>query len=148
MAKTTKIKEETKVIKKTKVPETIWCSGRRKTSVARIKLAKGKGTFTINDKKPEEYFPTELEQQKLFYPFQSVGRNQLGFDVTIKVTGGGKNAQLEACAHGLARALEKLDPSLRPTLKKKGLLTRDPRMRERKKYGLRRARKAPQYSKR
>lgn len=141
-------KKEIKSTKQTGEPEVIWCSGRRKTSVARIRMAKGKGLFTVNDKTPEKYFPLELEQQKLFSPFQAVGRNRMGFDISIKVAGGGKNGQLEASVHGLARALEKFDKGLRPILKKKGLLTRDPRMRERKKYGLRRARKAPQYSKR
>ena len=148
MPEKTKIKEKSEKPKKTAEPGTIWCSGRRKTAVARIKLAKGKGVFTVNDKAPEQYFASELEQEKLFVPFQAVGRNKLGFDVSIKVAGGGKNGQLEACMHGLARALEKFDSILRPTLKKKGLLTRDPRMKERKKYGLRRARKKKQYSKR
>ncbi|MBM4401891.1 MAG: 30S ribosomal protein S9 [Candidatus Cloacimonetes bacterium] len=149
MAEKTITKEKPKKSKKVvKTTEAVWISGRRKTAVARIKLAKGKGTFTVNDQAPEDYFPTKLEQEKLFTPFQAVGRNKLGFDVSIKVSGGGKNGQLEACVHGLSRALEKFDPVLRPTLKKKRLLTRDPRMRERKKYGLKRARKAPQYSKR
>lgn len=148
MPQETEKTKKNKQSKKTEKPEAIWCSGRRKTAVARIKLTKGKGEFSVNDQTPEEYFPTVLEQEKLFAPFQAVGRNKLGFDVSIKVNGGGKNGQLEACVHGLARALEKLDSALRPTLKKKGLLTRDPRMRERKKYGLKRARKAPQYSKR
>lgn len=133
---------------KNKKTETIWISGRRKTSVARMKLQKGKGLFVINEQKPKEYFPGVLSEQKLYFPFQAVGRNPQGFDITIKVQGGGKNGQLEACVHGLARALEKFDPDLRSILKKRGLLTRDPRMKERKKYGLRRARKAPQYSKR
>ena len=148
MAEKKEIKKEIKKPKKIETPEAIWISGRRKTAVARIKLAKGKGVFTVNDKAPEQYFASELEQEKLFVPFQAVGRNKLGFDVSIKVAGGGKNGQLEACMHGLARALEKFDSILRPTLKKKGLLTRDPRMKERKKYGLRRARKKKQYSKR
>lgn len=148
MAEKKKSEKKPKTENRLPITETIWTSGRRKTAVARVKLQKGEGNFVINEKKPEEYFPGELDQQKFFYPFQAVGRNKQGFDVSIKVEGGGKNGQLEACVHGLTRALEEFDPKLRPVLKKRGLLTRDPRMKERKKYGLRRARKAPQYAKR
>lgn len=126
----------------------IWTSGRRKTAVARIKFAAGSGLFQVNEKPAGHYFPTKLEQDRLFSPFQTVGRREQEFDVSIKAAGGGKNAQLAACVHGLARALVEHDETLRSLLKKKGMLTRDPRMRERKKVGLRRARRAPQFAKR
>jgi small subunit ribosomal protein S9 len=126
----------------------IWISGRRKTAVARIKLMKGKGEYTLDGMSLEQYFPAELDRHKLFQPFKVTGRSPDGFDVSIKFAGGGKKSQLDAAMLGLARALEELDPNLRPLLKDAGLLTRDPRMKERKKYGLKRARKAPQYSKR
>lgn len=129
-------------------PATIWTSGRRKTAVARICLSKGDGKFVINEKSLAEYFPLPIQKEAILLPFQVVGRNPQGFNVSIKVAGGGKNGQLEACFLGLAKALVEFDPDLRPILKKKSLLRRDPRMKERKKYGLKRARKAPQYSKR
>ena len=131
-----------------KKPATIWTSGRRKTAIARIRLNKGKGTFIVNDKALSEYFPSPLEQEAIFSPFHTASRNPKGFDISIKVAGGGKTGQLEATILGLAKALVSLGPKLRPTFKKKSLLRRDPRMKERKKYGLKRARKAPQYSKR
>lgn len=134
--------------KKTKF-DTIWISGRRKTAVARVKMSKGKGAFVINDNlTPEIYFPSELDRQRLYIPFKVAGRDIKGFNLSIKLAGGGKKGQLEAAVLGLAKALVKSDENLRPLLKDADLLTRDPRMKERKKYGLKRARKAPQYSKR
>lgn len=129
--------------------KTIWISGRRKTAVARIKMTPGFGQFTINgDHRMEEYFPAELDQSRLLQPFKVAGRDVKGFDISVKVIGGGKKSQLGAVVLGLAKAIETLDANLRPLLKDAGLLTRDPRMKERKKYGLKRARKAPQFSKR
>ena len=128
---------------------TVWISGRRKTSVARIKLSPGSGAFTFNeDHSAEAYFPSAIDQKALVQPFKVSGRDVKGFDISVKVIGGGKKSQLGAVILGLAKALEQLDGNLRPLLKDAGLLTRDPRMKERKKYGLKRARKAPQYSKR
>ncbi len=134
---------------KAKKDTTIWTSGRRKTAVARIKLEAGTGAFVINDRlKPEEYFPTKLDVQRIYEPFAAVGRDLQGFDISVKLSGSGKKAQVDAMRLGFAKALVKLEPNLRPILKTKGFLTRDPRMKERKKYGLKKARKAPQFSKR
>ena len=134
---------------KAKEQKPVWVSGRRKTAVARIKLSKGKGSFTINhDYKLADVYPKELDQQKMVSPFKVAGRDPKGYDVSILLNGGGKQAQLNAAVLGLAKALVEMEDNLRPLLKEAGLLTRDPRMKERKKYGLKRARKAPQYSKR
>ncbi|MBU1111029.1 30S ribosomal protein S9 [Patescibacteria group bacterium] len=127
---------------------TIWTSGGRKTSTARIKLSPGKGTLTINDRSLEEYFPLKDDQVRLFEPFKTVDLEAGTFDVSLKVAGGGKKGQLDACRHAITRGLEKYNPDLRTKLKSAGLLTRDPRAKERKKYGLRKARRAPQFSKR
>ena len=127
----------------------IWISGRRKTSVARVKLAKGSGLFVVNDNKTvSEVFPQEIDQQVMVKPFVVTGRDIRGYDISIKLQGGGKKSQLEAASLGLAKALVEMEENLKPLLKSADLLTRDPRMKERKKYGLKRARKAPQYSKR
>ncbi len=123
-------------------------TGRRKTAVARVRLFPGSGEFVVNGKKPEEYFgPRDLLQREIWMPLQLTG-NTANFNVLVKVRGGGVHGQAGAVRHGVARALLDLDPDLRPTLKKAGLLTRDPRVKERKKAGLKRARKAPQYTKR
>ncbi len=123
-------------------------TGRRKTAVARVRLFPGSGEFIVNNKKPEKYFgPRELLQREIWMPLQLTG-NTANFNVVVKVRGGGVHSQAGAVRHGVARALLDLDPDLRPTLKKAGLLTRDPRAKERKKAGLKRARKAPQYTKR
>lgn len=148
MAETQSTETTTKPPKKPKLSKTIWLSGRRKTAVARLKLQKGKGVFMVNEKAYEEYFPTKLEQEAALSPFKATGRNIREFDISMKVLGGGKKAQLGACILAIAKALVEVEPKLRPTLKKGGFLTRDPRMKERKKYGLKRARRAPQFSKR
>lgn len=127
----------------------IWASGRRKTSVARIRIKQeGGGEITVNDMPIEEYFPNSFDREKVIEPFKETGRNEQGFDVSIKVQGGGKKAQVEAARLGIARALVSVDEDLRKILRKKDLLTRDPRMKERKKYGLHKARRAHQFSKR
>lgn len=124
-----------------------WGTGRRKEAVARVRLIPGPGRILINDRPLEAYFP-----QRLLHPFILEALHitgQLGkFDVLVRVTGGGITGQAGAVRHGIARALLNVDPELRPTLKRAGLLTRDPRMKERRKYGLKKARKAPQFSKR
>jgi small subunit ribosomal protein S9 len=122
-------------------------TGRRKTAVARVRLAAGSGKVTINGRALEVYFPVETQRMHLMQPLvitESVAK----FDVRVNVAGGGPNGQAGAVCHGIARALIEADANLRPTLKAKGLLTRDPRMKERKKYGQPGARKRFQFSKR
>ena len=132
-----------------KTKNTIWISGRRKTAVARVKMVLNKGEFIINDGlSVEKYFPLREDQLRLMEPFRVAGRDVKGFDISIKFSGGGKKSQLEAAILGISKALVETDEKLRPLLKEAGFLTRDPRMKERKKYGLKRARKAPQFSKR
>lgn len=124
--------------------------GRRKTSVARVYLFPGQGKITINDKvfnSAEEYFKDQVRARQAFEPLLLTNMNDK-FDVFVRVEGGGLSGQAGAVRLALARALVKINPDLRAPLKAKGLLTRDPRMVERKKYGLKKARRAPQYSKR
>ena len=122
-------------------------TGRRKHSVSRVRLYPGTGKVTINDRDIDEYFGLDTLKLIVRQPFEVT--NTAGkFDVVCTVRGGGVSGQAGAIRHGLSRALIKLDADMRPTLKKAGLLTRDPRMKERKKYGLKAARKAPQFSKR
>jgi len=122
-------------------------TGRRKSATARVRLYPGDGTIIVNDKPVEEYFSRKRDILHLSEPLR-VTDTQDGFDVTVKVKGGGIYGQAGAVRHGIARALLEVDPNLRSTLRKSGLLTRDPRAKERKKPGLKRARKAPQYTKR
>jgi small subunit ribosomal protein S9 len=122
-------------------------TGRRKTSVARVRLANGSGKVTVNGRPLENYFTTEVLRGLVLQPFnvtQTVNR----FDVRINVRGGGPTGQAGAARHGIARALLNADLAFRPVLKSNGLLTRDPRMKERKKYGQPGARKRFQFSKR
>ncbi len=122
-------------------------TGRRKTSVARVRLLPGDGKFIINGRDIDDYFG--LETLKMVARQPLVLTNTLdGFDVLVNVYGGGFTGQAGAIRHGVARALLEADINLRPELKKAGFLTRDPRMVERKKYGLKKARRAPQFSKR
>ncbi len=123
-------------------------TGRRKTAVARVRLYPGSGqTFLVDNKPLDERFPQALHQQEIVEPLRVVGA--LGrFDISVKVLGGGVHSQAGAIRHGIARALVVSDPTFRPALKKAGFLTRDPREKERKKYGLLRARKRQQFSKR
>ncbi|NWJ46282.1 MAG: 30S ribosomal protein S9 [Chloroflexi bacterium] len=123
-------------------------TGRRKTAVARVRLYPGTGQITVNNKTIVEHFGArQLFEIIITQPLRAT--NNLGrYNVSVKVVGGGVSGQAGAVRHGIARALLQADDTLRPTLKKSGYLTRDPRMKERKKPGLKRARKAPQYTKR
>ncbi|HHY84171.1 MAG TPA: 30S ribosomal protein S9 [Verrucomicrobia bacterium] len=122
-------------------------TGRRKTSVARVRLLSGSGKITINGRAFETYFPVETLRGMVTQPLTVTGTADK-FDVRVNVTGGGLSGQAGAVRHGIARALIVADANLRPTLKAEGLLTRDPRMKERKKYGQPGARKRFQFSKR
>jgi small subunit ribosomal protein S9 len=122
-------------------------TGRRKTAVARVRLAAGSGKVTINGRAIENYFHLDTQRTHSLQPLISTDSVNK-FDVRVNVRGGGPNGQAGAVRHGLARALIEADATLRPTLKAQGLLTRDPRMKERKKYGQPGARKRFQYSKR
>ena len=127
--------------------EALYGTGRRKSSVARVRLLPGKGNIVINGKSIDEYFGLETLKVTVRQPL--VATETLGkFDVYANVTGGGFTGQAGAIRHGVARALCQADADYRAILKKEGFLTRDPRMKERKKYGLKAARRAPQFSKR
>ena len=122
-------------------------TGRRKHSVARVRLYKGNGKFTVNNRSIDEYFGLETLKLIARQPL-ALTETADKFDVEVNVAGGGVTGQAGAIRHGVARALLEFDAELRPELKKAGFLTRDPRMKERKKYGLKAARRAPQFSKR
>lgn len=122
-------------------------TGRRKTSVARVYLTPGTGVITINKKPIDEYLPSELLRMTVRSPFE-VTSTEDTFDVNVNVYGGGLTGQAGAIRHGISRALLEASADYRPALKAAGFLTRDPRAKERKKYGLRGARRAPQFSKR
>jgi small subunit ribosomal protein S9 len=122
-------------------------TGRRKSSVARVRLVPGNGSIVINGRDISEYIPFEALREVVKQPLnatETVGN----YDVIVNVSGGGYTGQAGAIRHGISRALLQVDPEFRPTLKRAGLLTRDARMKERKKYGLKGARRAPQFSKR
>jgi small subunit ribosomal protein S9 len=121
--------------------------GRRKTSVARVRLYPGGGEFVVNEKPFDQYFTRPMDLALVQGPLNVTGLRQR-FTVSVKVLGGGPTGQADAVRHGLARALAKSDESLHPVLRKSGYLTRDARIKERKKPGLKRARKAKQYTKR
>jgi small subunit ribosomal protein S9 len=127
--------------------EVINTLGRRKTAVARVYLRSGKGAFEVNGKDAKEYFPTSLLQDTIRRPF-GVLELDGKYDVKVNVSGGGITGQAEAVSLGIARALVKEDETVKPALKKVGLMTRDPRMVERKKFGQKKARKKFQFSKR
>jgi len=122
--------------------------GRRKLSSARVRVASGSGVFTVNDKNLNDYFPREGDASVLLAALDASGQPANGLDITVKVEGGGVSGQRDAVKLGLARALVSMDETVRHALREKGLLTRDPRVKERKKPGLKRARKAPTYTKR
>lgn len=122
--------------------------GRRKESTARVRLMSGSGKFIVNDKPVEEYFPRLGDVGAIVAPLETAGENKSQLDITVLVKGGGVSGQRDAVKLGVARALLKMNPDLRPALRKGGFLTRDARIKERKKPGLKRARKAPTYTKR
>jgi small subunit ribosomal protein S9 len=121
--------------------------GRRKQAIVRVRLVSGTGQFTLNGRTIEQYFPNKVHQQLIREPFVTLEKADQ-YDVVASLHGGGITGQAGALRLGIARALIILDIDDRPALKKAGFLTRDPRVKERKKYGLKKARKAPQYSKR
>jgi small subunit ribosomal protein S9 len=122
-------------------------TGRRKEAIVRVWLSSGTGRIVLNGRTLEEYFPSRAHRMVVTSPLRLIGREK-EFDVTARLDGGGTSGQAGALRQGIARALVELDPELRPQLKREGLLTRDAREKERRKYGLKKARKAPQYSKR
>jgi len=122
-------------------------TGRRKRAVARVRLRTGTGKITINKREVEDYFPSETHRMILTEPLRLTNTSEV-YDVDATIDGGGSSGQAGALRHGIARSLIELDPELRTDLKKAGFLTRDDREKESKKYGLKKARKAPQYSKR
>jgi small subunit ribosomal protein S9 len=122
-------------------------TGRRKEAVARVRITAGTGRFDLNGRSLEEYFATRAHRMIATEPLRVAGKDK-DVDVFARIEGGGISGQAGALRHGIARALLELDPELRPALKSEGLLTRDAREKERRKYGLKKARKAPQYSKR
>jgi small subunit ribosomal protein S9 len=122
-------------------------TGRRKEAIARVRVVPGSGQWKINGRSLGEYFPNKVHQQLIKEPFVTLGAESQ-FDVIARITGGGVTGQAGALRLGIARALTDVDDENRPALKKAGFLTRDSRVKERKKYGLKKARKAPQYSKR
>ena len=122
-------------------------TGKRKNAIARVRMTLGSGTITVNGRTLEDYFPREVSRMVIHQPLETV--NSVGrFDVSCKVRGGGLSGQAGAVRHGISRALEKFDETNRPLLKKRGLLTRDARKKERKKYGQKGARARFQFSKR
>ncbi|MCX8125819.1 MAG: 30S ribosomal protein S9 [Dehalococcoidia bacterium] len=122
-------------------------TGKRKCAVAQVKLMPGTGTITVNGRPFDETF-TRLEHRRTIEQPLVITNTRSRFDIQVKVTGGGISGQAEAIRHGISRALLAINEEFKPILRKSGLLTRDPRVKERKKYGLKRARKAPQYTKR
>lgn len=122
-------------------------TGRRKKSVARVRLVPGEGKISINNRDIDDYFGLNTLKLIVNQPLELTGTKSK-YDVLVRVNGGGFTGQAGAIRHGIARALVKVDEGFKPELKKAGFLTRDPRMKERKKYGLKKARKSPQFSKR
>jgi small subunit ribosomal protein S9 len=125
----------------------IQTTGRRKRAVARVRVREGSGKITVNRREVTEYFPSETHRMVLTEPLRLTSTAER-YDIDATIDGGGPSGQAGALRHGIARALIELDVELRPDLKKAGFLTRDSREKESKKYGLKKARKAPQYSKR
>ena len=125
----------------------VQATGRRKESVARVRLRDGSGQVTLNERPLEDYFPTMATRMRVMEPL-NLTQTQGRYDIEASLEGGGTTGQADALRLGIARALVELEPELRATLKKAGMLTRDARVVESKKYGLRKARRAPQYTKR
>lgn len=135
------------MIRKDKLTNDALGTGRRKSAVARVRIRAGQGKVMVNDRPLAEYFPNAQDQRSLLEPLDESGkRNQV--DVSIRVHGGGPTGQSGACRMGIARALVSLDSETFPAMRENGFLTRDSRMKERKKYGLRGARRGTQFSKR
>jgi small subunit ribosomal protein S9 len=122
--------------------------GRRKESTARVRIMTGTGNFIVNEKSIEAYFTRLGDIDQIYAPLHAVGENPTNLDISVVVKGGGVTGQTDAVQLGVARALLAMDPELKPTLRKGGFMKRDPRVKERKKPGLKRARKAPTYTKR
>ena len=127
--------------------EPIYATGKRKTSIARVWLMPGEGKFSVNERGLKDYFPIETGEMIILQPFEITG-TQNKFDVMVNVQGGGNSGQSIAIRHGISKALLQYNPEFKDALKKAGFLTRDSRVKERKKYGRRGARRRPQYSKR
>lgn len=134
-------------IKKDKLTNDALGTGRRKSSVARVRIRAGSGKIIVNKKSLEEYFPIEQDQRSVLQPLEESGKRS-DVDVLIRVHGGGTTGQAGACRMGIARALVSFDMEIFPAMRDNGFLTRDSRMKERKKYGLRGARRGTQFSKR
>lgn len=133
---------------KTEASGQYWYSnGKRKTSVARVRMHKGSGKITLNGQPLDKAAKLQIHAEELSTPLKLTGKDGM-FDIIIKVDGGGTHSQIEASRHGIAKALVLFDENLRTTLKRAGLLSRDSRIKERKKFGLKRARRAPQWAKR
>ena len=130
-----------------KAKEQFYGTGRRKSAVARVYIKAGKGNITVNKRELDDYFGLETLKTIVRQPLVATDTEKK-YDINVNVRGGGTTGQAGAIRHGIARALLKVDEDFRPTLKAAGFLTRDPRMKERKKYGLKAARRAPQFSKR
>ncbi|HQA20171.1 MAG TPA: 30S ribosomal protein S9 [Bacilli bacterium] len=124
-----------------------WGTGRRKSAVARVRLIPGTGRIIINGREFEEYIQSPATRLDVMQPL-TLTATANSYDIIVNVRGGGKSGQAGAIRHGITRALLEVNPDFRPVLKKAGLITRDPRVKERKKYGLKKARRAPQFSKR
>lgn len=140
-------RQKNEEVQATQAQSTIYSVGRRKQSIARIRMVGGSGAITVNGKDFAHYFPVAELQQSLIGPLMATDtRNAV--DISVKVIGGGYRGQTDAVRHGIARALLIMNPELKKTLRSYGFLTRDPRVKERKKPGLKRARRAPQFSKR
>jgi small subunit ribosomal protein S9 len=131
----------------TQTTELIQTVGRRKEAIVRVRLVPGTGQYKLNGRTLEEYFPNKVHQQAINEPFVTLEKSNQ-YDVIARLSGGGVSGQAGALRLAIARALIEADAEDRPALKREGFLTRDPRVKERKKYGLKKARKAPQYSKR
>lgn len=125
----------------------IWMTGKRKSAIARVRMLPGSGAITVNERSLEDYFPRDTARMRILEPFE-LTETKGQYDVLVRVTGGGVSAQADAVRHSISHALVRASENLRPTLRKAGMLTRDPREVERKKYGRHKARKRPQYSKR
>ncbi|MEM9037417.1 MAG: 30S ribosomal protein S9 [Actinomycetota bacterium] len=122
-------------------------TGRRKAAIARVRFRSGTGTVTVNQRSLEDYFPSASQRMRILEPLR-ITETEATYDIDATLDGGGPSGQADALQLGIARALVDVDPELRSTLKKAGMLSRDARVKERKKVGLKKARKAPQYSKR